>query len=344
MATKEEEEEREEQGTQHTSELDDLPSSLIVIVDLNQESWIDSTAKGGPSVIETLESLLTFLRAFFMLHGGNTVTIIAAHPYGSEFLYQSPALQRSKLSAHQPSGALEMDEIDQTLHERIVSLSKKLKSKSSQETSKAGFKCSLISSAFALAACTVNRISSQKVNRMLPRVLVLTASTELPSQYIPIMNSIFSMQKANVLIDALVVSDSDCSFLQQAADITNGVYLRPDLSKVGGTSGALLSWMISVFLGDKHTRFLNADSQSRSTLLRLPQAQDVDYRSSCFKTGQMVDVGFVCSVCLSIFAKCDFFICPTCDSKIALDRPAGAAVSKKRKVAAAAAQKGDEGK
>ena len=343
MSTKEEEEEREEKGKQQSSELDDLPSSLIVILDLNQASWTESTAKGGPTVIEALESLLTFLRAFFMLHGGNTVTIIAAHPYGSEFLYQSPALQRSKAHGHQQSGALEMDEIDHRLHEKVVSLSKSLKSKSSQDNSNSSMKCSLLSSAFALAACTVNRISSHKLLRMLPRVLVLTASTELPSQYIPIMNCIFSMQKANVLIDALVVSDGDCSFLQQAADITNAVYLRPELSKVGSSPGALLSWMISVFLGDKHTRFLNADLQSRSTLLRLPQAQDVDYRSSCFKTGQLVDVGFVCSVCLSIFAKCDFFICPTCDSKIALDRPAGAAVNKKRKVAAGA-QKGDEPK
>ena len=40
--------------------------------------------------------------------------------------------------------------------------------------------------------------------------------------------------------------------------------------------------------------------------------------------GQALSIGFVCSVCLSIFAKLDFSLCPMCESKVAIDRSAGA--------------------
>ena len=50
---------------------------------------------------------------------------------------------------------------------------------------------------------------------------------------------------------------------------------------------------------------------TRAGSLALPEPPVVDYRAACFCHRQLVSVGFVCSVCLSIF--CKFApICSTC--------------------------------
>ena len=37
--------------------------------------------------------------------------------------------------------------------------------------------------------------------------------------------------------------------------------------------------------------------------LRLPKPSQVDFRASCFCHKRSIDIGFVCSVCLSIFCE-----------------------------------------
>ena len=102
---------------------DDLPSALIVILDMSPRGWERSVQAGGPSAVDAAESLLTFVRAFFLLNGGNSVIVIATHPRGSEYLYQSPV--HAGPSA-QVVGALEMDSFDHSLHTAIVALAQRL--------------------------------------------------------------------------------------------------------------------------------------------------------------------------------------------------------------------------
>jgi len=193
----------------------------------------------------------------------------------------------------------------------------------------------MVSSAFAMASCMCNRIVATPLAPCLPRVLAVVAGTDLPSQYIPIMNCIFSFQKHDVVVDALVLAPQDCGLLEQAADITHGVYFRPELPSL--QPGALQQWLLTLFLADRSVRFSGPSNDGpaagepgdAATLLRLPKAKNVDYRSSCFKTGNPVDVGFVCSVCLSIFAT-ECFVCPTCDTKMARDRPAPGPAKKRK--------------
>eukprot|EP00281_Chroomonas_sp_CCMP1168_P027293 CAMPEP_0206251868 /NCGR_PEP_ID=MMETSP0047_2-20121206/22258_1 /ASSEMBLY_ACC=CAM_ASM_000192 /TAXON_ID=195065 /ORGANISM="Chroomonas mesostigmatica_cf, Strain CCMP1168" /LENGTH=79 /DNA_ID=CAMNT_0053677859 /DNA_START=12 /DNA_END=248 /DNA_ORIENTATION=+ len=66
---------------------EDLPSALIVVVDMNQGMWAERARSGWPAVQEVLEALLAFIRAFFLLHAGNSVAVIAAHPGGADLLY-----------------------------------------------------------------------------------------------------------------------------------------------------------------------------------------------------------------------------------------------------------------
>jgi len=54
---------------------------------------------------------------------------------------------------------------------------------------------------------------------------VIKAAEDSALQYMNFMNVIFAAQKQNILIDACVL-DSDSGLLQQACDITGGLYLK----------------------------------------------------------------------------------------------------------------------
>jgi Transcription factor Tfb4 len=62
-----------------------------------------------------------------------------------------------------------------------------------------------------------------------PRILVFQASPSAPSQYITLMNCIFSAQQLNVPIDVCLLTERDASpVLQQACDMTSGVFVHPE--------------------------------------------------------------------------------------------------------------------
>ena len=111
--------------------------------------------------------------------------------------------------------------------------------------------------------------------------------------------------------------------MQQAADITGGIYI-----KIPEPAGLLQFLLVCA----SHNNMLNIllqwvflpDVKSRS-ILQLPRSSVVDYRASCFCDQKLVDTGFVCSVCLaskppfcemkliSFVVFCKFMpICPVC--------------------------------
>lgn len=76
----------------------------------------------------------------------------------------------------------------------------------------------------------------------------------------------------------------------------------------------------------------SADTSTRESLSISSSSQVVDYRASCFCHKQIIDTGYICSVCLSIFCKLNMKAtsCPTC----------GAPFKKKGAEGAAAARQG----
>lgn len=94
----------------------------------------------------------------------------------------------------------------------------------------------------------------------------------------------------------------DSSLLQQASNLTNGSYFKID--KLNG----ILNYLLWLFLPDTTTR----------KMLVYPPKTDVDYRAACFCHHKLIDVGYVCSVCLSVF--CSFTpICSTCNCNFEFD-------------------------
>lgn len=153
----------------------------------------------------------------------------------------------------------------------------------------------LLTGGMSLALCYIaKKMAGNTMNKMHGRVLVVRSSKESAHQYLNFMNLFFAAQRKNVVIDSCVI-ETDCGLLQQGADITGGSYLKaPSIA-------GLLEYLLWVFLPSKILR----------SRLVLPKPDVVDYRTACFCHRNLVEVGYVCSVCLSIF--CVFApICSTC--------------------------------
>lgn len=155
------------------------------------------------------------------------------------------------------------------------------------------------------------------------RILIVSvsSSTDSAHQYIPIMNSIFACQRLHIPIDVCKLS-GDAVFLQQASDATRGVYMS--LTEPRG----LLQYLMMAFLPDQ---------RSRKHLI-LPSRVDVDFRAACFCHRRVVNIGFVCSICLSIFCEPpENGDCLTCGTHLEIGdygaRPAVLGKRKKKKKA-----------
>lgn len=157
---------------------------------------------------------------------------------------------------------------------------------------------SLLAGALSHSLCILNKVLIKDLPHTQPRVLCIYCSDDISSQYIPVMNVIFSAQKRNILIDSCVLTKNDSLFLQQSSYLTKGIYSKP--SHLKGLSQHLLM----TFLANK----------SQRKHLCLPTINNIDFRASCFCHQKPVNVGVVCPVCLSIFCQ-QSPTCKTCGTR-----------------------------
>ncbi|PWZ00945.1 transcription factor Tfb4 [Testicularia cyperi] len=148
------------------------------------------------------------------------------------------------------------------------------------------------------------------------RILVLSATQDASTQYIPMMNCIFAAQKKAITIDVCKLFGQDTVFLQQAAYLTGGTYFRLDggsdgsaaESSAAGSAADLRASLVQTLL----TTYL--PSRSMRTSMNLPTLEEIDFRAACFCHRKIVDIGYICSVCLSLFCQ-PRPNCLTCKSK-----------------------------
>lgn len=175
---------------------------------------------------------------------------------------------------------------------------------------------SVVAGAMGMALCYIHkRRKTQKDatngEDATARILIVKGAEDSSSQYLNFMNTVFTAQRQNVTIDSCVLGKVS-SLLQQAADITGGICLKIPL-----LSG-LTQYLMWVFL----------PSPSLRDKLSMPPSEYVDYRAACFCHRNLIDIGFVCSVCLSIF--CSFSpICSTCHTTFKIPVKIGSKKTKK---------------
>ncbi|EYC33061.1 hypothetical protein Y032_0002g580 [Ancylostoma ceylanicum] len=126
------------------------------------------------------------------------------------------------------------------------------------------------------------------------RVVIVAMTVDFGTEHSPLMNLFFSAAKHGICVDVVSLVESS-PLLQQAADITGGIFLQVE------QPSRLLSSMMTHLLGDPSSR----------SLFPHPTLKEVDYRASCACHHELVSSGWVCSVCLSVL--CQFMpICKAC--------------------------------
>ncbi|EMD91710.1 hypothetical protein COCC4DRAFT_187951 [Bipolaris maydis ATCC 48331] len=317
------------------------PSLLAIVLDTNPHAWahLSSTL----SLSTALANILVFINAHLASGNTNEVAVIASHSHKTTFLYPSPVAPQTQARNGTANGDVEMNGtggdkgqhtaesankyrpfavVESTILQNFVKLLNETKESHLEATP-----TTLIGGALSLALTHINKQTilhaptaasaesaslaaladseNTHVDRvsLTSRILIVSVSGDLANQYIPVMNSIFAAQRKRIPIDILKLA-GDTVLLQQASDATGGVYMKPERPE------GLLQYLMMAFL---------PDVTARASLV-VPSAGGVDFRAACFCHRKVVDIGFVCSVCLSIFCSPDLpgNLCLTCGSYLSL--------------------------
>ncbi|XP_012287536.1 general transcription factor IIH subunit 3 [Orussus abietinus] len=260
-------------------------SLLVVVLDVNPMQRI---VKQETKVLtQCLDSIIVFANAHLMQKSNNELAIMTCDAYGSKFLYPDDRLTEVR----QVDGQYEkFTLVERTVRQRLQQAINEM------PTDKPQYVESLISGALAIGLCYISRMEQEKGpgEKLNSRILVVTASNDSASQYMNYMNIFFTAQKMGIILDVCSL-DHELTLLEQGCDITGGNYLK--IPQVAG----LLQYLLWVFLPDPNIR----------SKLVLPPPVKVDYRAACFCHQELIDIGYVCSVCLSVFCKFSP-ICTTC--------------------------------
>ncbi|XP_015583168.1 general transcription and DNA repair factor IIH subunit TFB4 isoform X2 [Ricinus communis] len=257
-------------------------SLVMVLLDTNPFFWTTSSLPFS----QFLSHVLAFLNSILLLNQLNQVVVIANGYNSCDYIYDS-SLVMNHSSDEGRIPALYSDLL-QKLEDFMIRDEKLGKG----EESKRKIASSLLSGSLSMALCYIQRIFRSGPLHPQPR-----GSPDGPEQYVAVMNSIFSAQRSMVPIDSCYVGGHNSAFLQQASYITGGVYVKPQ------HLDGLFQYLVTVFATDLHSR----------SFLQLPRPAGVDFRASCFCHKTTIDMGFICSVCLSIFCK-HHKKCSTCGS------------------------------
>jgi transcription initiation factor TFIIH subunit 3 len=299
------------------------PSLLAIVIDTNPHAWAHLSSSLPLSA--AISALLVFINAHLASGTANGVAVIAAHSHRAAWLYPTPkgaaassrngrgvngkeAESRNRtIVPENPNKYRPFALVEDAITSNLTSLLEETTPQHLLSTP-----TTLIGGALSLALTHISKLttmlspnttndptssltdlssladastsSTTTVQRspLTSRILILSVSGDLASQYIPVMNSIFAAQRKNIPIDILKLA-GDTVLLQQASDATGGVYIKPERPE------GILQYLMMGFL---------ADGTARRSLV-MPGKGGVDFRAACFCHRKVVDVGFVCSVCLS---------------------------------------------
>ncbi|KAJ6681672.1 TRANSCRIPTION INITIATION FACTOR IIH TFIIH POLYPEPTIDE 3-RELATED [Salix koriyanagi] len=234
---------------------------------------------------------MAFVNSILLLNQLNQVVVIASGYNTCDYIYDSSS-DASQLGPENGKMPSLYSNLLQKLEDFMIK-----DEKLGKEQSQRAIKSSLLSGSMSMALCYIQRVFRSGPFHPQPRILCLQGSPDGPEQYVAVMNAIFSAQRSMVPIDSCYVGAHNSAFLQQASYITGGVYVKPQ------HLDGLFQYLTTVFATDLHSR----------SFIQLPRPAGVDFRASCFCHKTTIDMGYICSVCLSIFCN-HHKKCSTCGS------------------------------
>lgn len=319
----------------------DVPSLLTIVLDTNPRAWaaLDATLPLSKAVA----SLLIFVNGHLAFSNANQVALIASHTDRATWLYPSRPVPRvdggggvdmhGSAGAPAPVGSANKYPLFAQVEAAVTASLREISAATT--AADLGSTTTKLSGALTMALSYINRASQSLTATPNPtttdttqpsslrgiraRILVLSVSDSQPTQYIPTMNAVFAASHLSIPIDTLSLSGNS-TFLQQAAFITDGTFLRASEPR------GILQYLMTGLM---------PDGAARDALVA-PRHHSVDFRAACFCHRRVVDTGFVCSVCLGIFCEVPpGAACLLCGNKLKLGsygaKPAVVPRKKKRR-------------
>eukprot|EP01032_Pedospumella_encystans_P012539 gene12539-14501_t len=253
------------------------PNLLLLVVDI--ESLLNSvTSRVEKSDADTISSALQqsisgivmFCNCYALMHRQNQLSVICSLSESIRLVF--PSTSTSNKTSFQP--------LLHTLSEQIATgLKEAMDDQIHQHSSRNVENFGMLSQSMSTALSIINRHK-----HLQSRILVLQFERDRNQNYNAVMNSIFSAQKMNVMVDALVLASFDSHILQQACFLTGGTYMKH------ADKEDLLQLLTTHFLADVSTR----------AHLATPQQKSVDFKASCHCHKRPVEFAFMCSVCLTL--------------------------------------------
>lgn len=283
---------------------------VILIIDLLLNSNFDPTI-----VTQCLDSFLAFGNSFLMQSGQNKLTILGSSTVKNTVLYMDDFEENN-------TDFIEVNVKDQQ-NEKFALVCQSFRRaflKWTQEccgTDVDSAANSLLSGSIAQALCIINAHRAEfSHSRIVIFSLGGTRADNYSSQYLKLINCFFAAQKTNVILDACSIAmtrDGEesapvsasmedrfaASILQQGCDLTGGRYIR--IHKVASLLEHLF-WCLTP-MAEERSRYV------------LPPKLKISPPAACFCHRKVLEIGYVCSVCVSIF--CQYLpFCSTCNSNI----------------------------
>lgn len=283
-------------------------SLVVVLLDTNPFFWASAASSGQASSLtfpQFLEHVLAFFNSILLLHQMNQLVVIGTGTNSCEFIYDSSTMNSEYKKTKDIKGAEDFLTPSTIIVQQLEDFIKRDQALNTNNNAAKNIH-SLLSGSLSMALCYIQRIIRGGPSHPQPRILCLQGSPDGPQQYVAVMNSIFSAQRSMVPVDSCIVGSQHSAFLQQASHITGGIYLKPQQPE------GLFQFLVMVFATDLHSR----------RFLQLPRPTGVDFRASCFCHKKTIDMGYVCSVCLSIFCE-HSKKCSTCESTFNHKPPSG---------------------
>ncbi|KAJ4867717.1 basal transcription factor complex subunit-related [Raphanus sativus] len=270
-------------------------SLLVLLLDTNPLFWSNTST----TFSQFLSHVLAFLNAVSGLNQLNQVVVIATGYSSCDYIYDSSLASNvmSSESGSRTGMPALFGSLLEKLEDFIARDEELIKEGQEHHDDDNRISSSFLSGSLSMALCYIQRVFRSGHLHPQPRILCLQGSPDGPEQYVAVMNSIFSAQRLMVPIDSCYIGTQNSAFLQQASYITGGVHHAP--KQLDG----LFQFLTTIFATDLHTR----------SFVQLPKPVGVDFRASCFCHKKTIDMGYVCSVCLSIFCE-HHKKCSTCGS------------------------------
>lgn len=255
----------------------------------------------GPHLNDSyLNKLCTFVRNFLLARSRNSVCVVlfnsnrerVAYPRDVEALVEA---RSSGFVFEDPRTILEAEVSDMlrdspiatgTMPSTFGSVST-VATGSSPQLSKALTKCICIANKCMVASRSQASAPRVPVHS---RILVLGPGGDFSGQYIQIMNASFAARRMHVKIDCISTGPAAAPMLEQLADVTDGFYLQIAHAAIESQLPATLALLCAV------------DADTRS-FMAVPKPGSVGYKSSCVCHSRPIDIGYVCSRCLSVHCQ-----------------------------------------